>query len=122
MTLLRGQIAWRMALVAIVGVIVVEALATAGLAPGGLGLTWHLAIDLVVIACVGAAGVFAAQAIGTPGGQRSAGAPAELSRRETELRATLENMQQGVAMYDGQHRLVTWNRRFLEYLEMPDAF
>ncbi|HVZ51337.1 MAG TPA: response regulator [Pseudolabrys sp.] len=38
------------------------------------------------------------------------------------LRATLENMAQGVAMYDAQHRLVTWNEKFVEYLEMPDAF
>jgi PAS domain S-box-containing protein len=38
------------------------------------------------------------------------------------LRATLENMSQGVAMYDAEHRLVTWNERFVEYLEMPDAF
>ena len=38
------------------------------------------------------------------------------------LRATLENMAQGVAMYDADHRLVTWNTLFREYLEMPDAF
>ncbi len=38
------------------------------------------------------------------------------------LRATLENMSQGVAMYDAQHRLVTWNRLFREYLDMPDEF
>jgi signal transduction histidine kinase/CheY-like chemotaxis protein len=38
------------------------------------------------------------------------------------LRATLENMSQGVAMYDAKHRLVTWNERFRVYLEMPDEF
>ncbi len=38
------------------------------------------------------------------------------------LRATLENMSQGVAMYDAKHRLVTWNERFVVYLEMPDEF
>jgi signal transduction histidine kinase/CheY-like chemotaxis protein len=38
------------------------------------------------------------------------------------LRATLENMAQGVAMYDAQHRLVTWNEKFVDYLEMPAAF
>jgi signal transduction histidine kinase/CheY-like chemotaxis protein len=38
------------------------------------------------------------------------------------LRATLENMSQGVAMYDAQHRLVTWNELFRQYLEMPDEF
>ncbi|MDO8875749.1 MAG: response regulator [Pseudolabrys sp.] len=38
------------------------------------------------------------------------------------LRATLENMAQGVAMYDAEHRLVTWNERFRVYLEMPEEF
>jgi len=38
------------------------------------------------------------------------------------LRATLENMSQGVAMYDVQHRLVTWNELFRQYLDMPDEF
>ena len=38
------------------------------------------------------------------------------------LRATLENMAQGVAMYDANHRLVTWNERFRVYLDMPDEF
>jgi len=122
MSLLRGRIAWRLAVVAIAGVVVVELLAAAGLAPGELGLMWHVAIGLAVIACVGAAGLIAAQTMGVRSGQAIAGSHAELSRRETELRATLENMQQGVAMYDAQHRLVTWNRRFVEYLEMPDAF
>ncbi len=38
------------------------------------------------------------------------------------LRATLENMAQGVAMYDAQHKLVTWNECFVTYLEMPEEF
>jgi signal transduction histidine kinase/DNA-binding response OmpR family regulator len=38
------------------------------------------------------------------------------------LRATLENMSQGVAMYDADHKLVTWNELFRQYLEMPDEF
>src|SRR5690606_27065677 len=38
------------------------------------------------------------------------------------LRATLENMAQGVAMYDAEHKLVTWNERFRRYLDMPDEF
>ncbi|MGH6990946.1 MAG: ATP-binding response regulator, partial [Stellaceae bacterium] len=33
-----------------------------------------------------------------------------------------ENMSQGVAMYDADHKLVTWNERFRNYLEMPDEF
>jgi PAS domain S-box-containing protein len=52
-------------------------------------------------------------------------APKEQARTVREnalLRATLENMAQGVAMYDADHRLVTWNERFREYLEMPDEF
>ncbi|WGD31521.1 response regulator [Ancylobacter sp. WKF20] len=43
-------------------------------------------------------------------------------REATLLRATLENMSQGVAMYDAEHRLVTWNKLFREYLDMPDEF
>ncbi|MBB3771373.1 signal transduction histidine kinase/CheY-like chemotaxis protein [Angulomicrobium tetraedrale] len=43
-------------------------------------------------------------------------------REATLLRATLENMSQGIAMYDGEHRLVTWNQLFREYLDMPDEF
>jgi PAS domain S-box-containing protein len=47
----------------------------------------------------------------------------EAAGRETALlRATLENMSQGVAMYDADHRLVTWNALFRKYLEMPDEF
>ncbi|MCK9908487.1 response regulator [Microbacteriaceae bacterium K1510] len=43
-------------------------------------------------------------------------------RESALLRATLEHMAQGVAMYDADHRLVTWNERFVEYLEMPEEF
>ncbi|MCB4768744.1 response regulator [Ancylobacter sp. Lp-2] len=45
-----------------------------------------------------------------------------LGREATLLRATLENMSQGVAMYDANYRLVTWNQLFREYLDMPDEF
>ena len=38
------------------------------------------------------------------------------------LRVTLENMAQGIAMYDADHKLVTWNSLFVEYLEMPEEF
>ncbi len=47
---------------------------------------------------------------------------AELSRSEAQLRVTFENMRQGVAMYDADYKLVTWNQRFREYLDMPDEF
>src|SRR5262245_27835230 len=45
-----------------------------------------------------------------------------IGKENALLRATLENMSQGVAMYDADHRLVTWNERFVEYLEMPEEF
>lgn len=38
------------------------------------------------------------------------------------LRATLDHMSQGVAMYDADHKLVTWNERFVHYLDMPEEF
>ena len=47
---------------------------------------------------------------------------ASAGREAALLRATLENMAQGVAMYDGDHKLVTWNELFRQYLEMPDEF
>ena len=43
-------------------------------------------------------------------------------REAALLRATLESMAQGVAMYDADHKLVTWNELFRQYLEMPDEF
>ncbi len=45
-----------------------------------------------------------------------------IGREAALLRATLENMSQGVAMYDADHKLVTWNELFRQYLEMPDEF
>ena len=47
---------------------------------------------------------------------------ASAGREAALLRATLENMAQGVAMYDADHKLVTWNTLFCKYLEMPDEF
>src|SRR6185312_8403827 len=47
---------------------------------------------------------------------------AGIGKEHTLLRATLENMAQGVAMYDADHRLVTWNERFRNYLQMPEEF
>ena len=41
---------------------------------------------------------------------------------EIELRATLENMDQGVAMYDADYKMVTWNSRMRELLDLPDEF
>jgi two-component system sensor histidine kinase/response regulator len=51
---------------------------------------------------------------------------AQLRQRETELgaqsavlRATLENIDQGLAAVDGDLRIVAWNQRYLDLLDFP---
>ena len=122
MALLRGRVAWQLAIAALCGVIAVEAVFAIGPDLGRLGMTFRVLVDLVVVVVALVAGALAARAVDARGEQRVAAGLAELSRREAELRATLENMLQGVAMYDADYRLVTWNQRFREYLDMPDAF
>jgi signal transduction histidine kinase/DNA-binding response OmpR family regulator len=46
----------------------------------------------------------------------------ERKRAEIELRATLENMDQGVAMYDKEQKMVLWNSRMREFLDLPEEF
>lgn len=43
----------------------------------------------------------------------------ELAEKSALLQATLDNIVQGVAVYDRDHRLVAWNGRFVELLVLP---
>jgi len=41
-------------------------------------------------------------------------------REHALLRAAIDNMAQGIAMHNADRKLVSRNRLFIEYLEMPD--
>ena len=47
---------------------------------------------------------------------------AELHRRGTELRVTLDNMAHAVVMFDSRLQLTAWNRQFATLLELPESF
>ena len=44
----------------------------------------------------------------------------ELAEKSILLQSTLDNLAQGVSVFDKQFRLVAWNDRFVELLELPD--
>jgi adenylate cyclase len=47
---------------------------------------------------------------------------AELHRRGTELRVTLDNMAHAVVMFDSRLQLTAWNRQFSSLLDLPESF
>ena len=42
-----------------------------------------------------------------------------LKRRNSLLQSTLENIGEGLSVFDSQGRLIAWNRRFCELLDLP---
>jgi PAS domain-containing protein len=42
--------------------------------------------------------------------------------RSSLLQETLDNLTQGISVFDSSLRLVAWNNRFMELLELPEGF
>lgn len=47
---------------------------------------------------------------------------AELTQKTALLQATLDNIAQGVCVFDAEQRAITWNERFFDLLELPPDF
>jgi len=45
----------------------------------------------------------------------------ELAEQNVLLQSTLDNLRQGVSVFDKDLRLVAWNQRFIELLDLPDG-
>ena len=132
LALLPGRLFWQAAAVAFV--VIGAAGGAVMLSIGGLGMLGQSLVSAVLATAI------AALVIGVLAGQINVALAhsmekarleyerkieektAALSHREVELRSTLENMFQGVAMYDSNYKLLTWNQRFREYLDMPEEF
>lgn len=46
----------------------------------------------------------------------------DAARYTSLLRSTLENISQGLCAFDRDYRLITWNARFFELLDLPPAY
>ena len=46
---------------------------------------------------------------------------AELQERGNILRVTFDNMDHGVVMFDDELKLTSWNRQFVQLLELPPS-
>ncbi|KZD03842.1 sensor domain-containing protein [Oceanibaculum pacificum] len=46
----------------------------------------------------------------------------QLERYSNMLRDTLENISQGMAAYDRDHRMTLWNERYVELIDLPPQF
>jgi signal transduction histidine kinase/CheY-like chemotaxis protein len=112
----KSRLLWPLTAIVLLIVAAVEAVAVS-LTYDGSSLP-RFALPAAALAAAGM-GVWAGQRIAR---RQDAAIEAELAEREAELRGTLENMLQGVAMYDSEYRLMIWNQKFREFLDMPEEF